>query len=70
MVRLAAAKGPEFDKLFLAYMTQHHEGALQMVRDLFNAGGGAESEINQFAMHVDSDQQIEISRMAQLAGKL
>jgi hypothetical protein len=41
-----------------------------MVADLYNAGGGAETEINQFAMHVDSDQGIEIQRMAELAKKL
>ena len=70
LTALENAKGKAFDKLFLAYMTQHHEGALEMVRDLFNAGGGAESEIGQFAMHVDSDQQIEIQRMAELAQKL
>ena len=51
-------------------MTQHHEGAIQMVAELYNGGGGAEPEINQFALHVDSDQSIEIQRMAELAEKL
>ena len=37
-----------------------------MVADLYNAGGGGESEIAQFAMHVDSDQGIEIQRMAEM----
>ena len=67
---LENAQGKDFDRLFLKYMTQHHQGALQMVADLYNAGGGAETEINQFAMHVDSDQGIEIQRMAELAEKL
>jgi uncharacterized protein (DUF305 family) len=67
---LQNAKGTKFDRLFLAYMTQHHEGALQMVAELYNGGGGLESEISQFVMHVDSDQSIEIKRMAQLAQKL
>ena len=43
------AKGKAFDKLFLAYMTQHHEGAIQMVAELYGGGGGAETELNQFA---------------------
>jgi uncharacterized protein (DUF305 family) len=68
--KLETAQGKDFDRLFLKYMTQHHQGAIQMVADLYNAGGGGETEINQFAMHVDSDQGIEIQRMAELAGKL
>lgn len=67
---LRGAKGKAFDKLFLAYMTQHHEGALQMVRELYDSGGGLEPELNQFTLHVDSDQSIEIQRMAELAEKL
>lgn len=64
MEGLRAARGPEFDRLFLQYMIQHHEGAIVMVRDLFTArGGGQESEIFQFASHVDADQTAEIERM-------
>jgi uncharacterized protein (DUF305 family) len=64
MDRLRAARGPEFDRLFLEYMIQHHQGAIVMVRDLFTArGGGQESEIFQFASHVDADQTAEINRM-------
>jgi uncharacterized protein (DUF305 family) len=64
MERLRAARGPEFDRLFLESMIQHHEGAIVMVRELFTArGGGQESEIFQFASHVDADQTAEIERM-------
>lgn len=70
LAELKAAKGREFDRLFLQFMTQHHEGALQMVRDLVFAGGGSEAEISQFVGHVDSDQSIEIQRMAELSEKL
>ena len=59
-----------FDRLFLRYMTQHHQGALTMVQQLVDDGGGGETEIGQFILHVDSDQSIEIQRMAELAGKL
>ena len=46
MTRLAAAKGPEFDRLFLEGMIRHHGGALTMVKDLFaTPGAGQQSEI-------------------------
>jgi uncharacterized protein (DUF305 family) len=64
--KLEAARGKPFDRLFLRYMTQHHMGALTMVQELVDKGGGVESEIEQFVLHVDSDQTIEIERMQQL----
>ena len=64
MARLAAAKGDAFDRLFLALMIKHHEGALTMVKELFSsAGAGQESEIYAFASDVDADQRMEIDRM-------
>ena len=63
--RLKTAKGREFDRLFLRYMTQHHRGALTMVASS-REGGGAEAEIGAFTRHVDADQQIEIQRMREL----
>ncbi len=64
MDRLAAAKGPEFDQLFLEGMIKHHEGALVMVKELFAAPGAAqESDIFAFASDVDADQRMEIDRM-------
>jgi uncharacterized protein (DUF305 family) len=68
--RLKEAKGVEFDRLFLRYMTQHHQGALTMVQQLVDKGGGSEVEIGQFILHVDADQSIEIKRMAEMAKKL
>lgn len=62
--QLAAATGEAFDRLFLEFMIYHHEGALVMVRELFESdGAGQEGEIFQFASHVDSDQRTEIDRM-------
>jgi uncharacterized protein (DUF305 family) len=64
MAKLSAARGPAFDRLFLAYMIKHHEGALTMVRELFSTpGAGQESEIYAFASDVDADQRMEIDRM-------
>lgn len=64
---LAAAHGREFERLFLQGMIYHHEGALDMVQELFSTpGAGQESELFKFASHVDSDQRMEIGRMLQL----
>ena len=64
MSKLAAAKGPEFDRLFLELMIKHHAGALVMVDELFSTpGAGQESEIFAFASDVDADQRMEIDRM-------
>jgi uncharacterized protein (DUF305 family) len=64
MARLAAAKGVEFDRLFLEFMIKHHQGALIMVSNLYaTPGAGQEVEIAAFASDVDADQLIEIRRM-------
>ena len=64
MARLEAAKGPEFDRLFLEGMIKHHGGAITMVQELFNTpGAGQDSEIYAFASDVDADQRMEIERM-------
>ena len=69
MAELTAATGEAFDRLFLRYMIQHHEGALDMVDDLFKTpGAGQEGDINAFAADVDSDQRMEIDRMRALLG--
>jgi uncharacterized protein (DUF305 family) len=68
--RLYNTRGRAFDRLFLRYMTHHHRGALQMVRQLAADGGGAEPELNAFTRHVEADQGIEIARMADLLAEL
>jgi len=69
--RLASASGAEFDRLFVEFMIFHHEGALTMVDELFSVPGSAQdSEIYQFASHVDADQRIEIGRMRRMLSDL
>jgi len=64
MESLAAAKGSEFDRLFLEGMIKHHGGAIEMVHDLFNTpGAGQDVEVFAFASDVDADQRMEIDRM-------
>ena len=71
MTRLAAAKGVEFDRLFLEGMIKHHGGALTMVQELFaSPGAGQESDIFAFASDVDADQRMEIERMGAMLNAL
>ncbi|HET7217958.1 MAG TPA: DUF305 domain-containing protein [Vicinamibacterales bacterium] len=71
MERLAAAKGPEFDRLFLEGMIKHHDGALTMVKELFaSPGAGQEAEMYAFASDVDADQRMEIERMGAMLAML
>ena len=68
---LRAARGTEFDRRFLQFMIQHHEGAISMVAALFSsADGGQQAEIYGFASDVDADQQMEIARMRRLLAEL
>ena len=64
MEALRKAKGAEFDHLFLAGMIQHHDGALTMVKDLFDtAGAGQDAELFNFATDADNSQRAEIRIM-------
>jgi uncharacterized protein (DUF305 family) len=44
MRQLDQARGPEFDRLFLTFMIQHHRGAVTMVNDLLASRGAARDE--------------------------
>ena len=62
--QLDAARGREFDRLFLTFMIEHHRGALVMVDDLFASPGAAQdSDIFRFVTDVDVDQRAEIFTM-------
>ena len=70
MDALRKAKGAEFDHLFLTGMIQHHNGALIMVKDLFDtAGAGQDAELFNFATDVDSGQRAEIKIMQNMLGE-
>ena len=67
MKQLDAARGPDFDRLFLTYMIQHHKGAVSMVKDLFDSyGAGQDEVVFKFASDVNVDQTTEIARMEKL----
>lgn len=70
MEALRKAKGAEFDHLFLTGMIQHHNGALTMVKDLFNtAGAGQDAELFDFATDADNTQRAEIRVMEGMLDK-
>lgn len=67
MDSLRAARGDAFDRLFLRYMIQHHEGALAMVKALLATPRAAqEPQLFTFVSDVDTDQRAEIARMQAL----
>ena len=70
MEALRKASGAEFDRLFLRGMIQHHNGALVMVKELFDtAGAGQDAELFNFATDVDSGQRAEIKIMQTMLGE-
>ncbi len=70
MDALRKAKGAEFDRLFLTGMIQHHNGALIMVKELFEtAGAGQDADLFNFATDADSGQRAEIKIMQTMLGE-
>jgi uncharacterized protein (DUF305 family) len=64
LAQLDQARGAEFDRLFLKFMIQHHQGAITMVDQLFSAQGAAQDDtVFKFASDVNADQTTEIDRM-------
>ncbi len=71
LAKLDAARGPEFDRLFLTFMIQHHQGAIAMVEQLFGAAGAAQDDnVFKFASDVHVDQITEIERMTLMLAEL
>jgi uncharacterized protein (DUF305 family) len=64
LAELTAARGADFDRRFVAMMTEHHRGALTMVGDLFK--NGSEERLAKMAKETAIEQDIEIRRMADL----
>jgi uncharacterized protein (DUF305 family) len=67
MAQLDKSRGAEFDRLFLIGMMKHHQGAIDMVNDLFKRYGAAQDDtIYKFASDVFADQSIEIGVMQKM----
>jgi uncharacterized protein (DUF305 family) len=70
LAQLDHARGPEFDRLFLTFMIQHHQGAITMVNELFGTGAGEQEKVFRFASDVFADQTTEIARMQKMLAAL
>jgi uncharacterized protein (DUF305 family) len=67
MKELDAARGKQFDRLFLTFMIQHHSGAVEMVKELFGTTGAGQNDVVfKFASDVNVDQTTEIARMERM----
>ncbi|WP_310741924.1 DUF305 domain-containing protein [Microbispora sp. H13382] len=66
--RLRTARGRGFDRLFLALMIRHHEGAVSMAAEELRRG--RDRTMRTMAQDVVSGQQIEIARMRGIQRKL
>ena len=64
MTALRAAQGADFDRRFVAMMTSHHRGALQMAADVLR--GGSDQSVSEFANELAVEQGSEIRRLADL----
>lgn len=61
---LDAAMGEDFDRLFLTFMIQHHQGAVTMVEELLATDGAGQDEAAfKLASDIQADQRAEIDRM-------
>ena len=64
IAKLSSSKGMEFDELFLRLMITHHEGALDMVKELKRQPGSAYDPLMfEFVSDLSNDQGVEIERM-------
>ena len=71
MKELEQSTGVEFDRLFLTYMIQHHEGAITMVDELkTNPGAGQDDTVFKLSSDVYADQSAEIERMQNMLSQL
>ena len=70
MAELEDSTGPDFDRLFLELMIDHHQGAITMVDELLESDGSAQDPVlYEFTTDIVNDQEAEIERMtAMLAG--
>jgi uncharacterized protein (DUF305 family) len=65
--QLDRARGEEFDRLFLQFMIQHHNGAVSMVKELIGTPGAAhDNTVFKLASDINVDQTTEIERMRQM----
>ncbi|GAA4020135.1 hypothetical protein GCM10022280_20500 [Sphingomonas swuensis] len=69
LAEMQGAKGIAFERLFLARMITHHQGAIRMTEEMMRRGGtAAEPGLNAFITDLLKEQKEEIKRMNALLG--
>ena len=66
--RLAAATGPQADRLFLTLMIRHHQGALSMVDE--HSRNASEERVEEMAADVNVTQTKQIAQMQEMLDRL
>lgn len=64
ITELTAARGDAFDRLFVAMMVNHHEGAIKMSVDVM--GAGKNDQVEEMANNIATEQGVEIGRLREL----
>jgi len=67
MAALEQARGPEFDRMFLTMMIEHHEGAVEMAR--IEQRDGKNADAKKLAASIESAQTKEIRQMRELLSR-
>lgn len=68
MVKLQAAKGAQFDRMFAELMIAHHKGAIMMAKT--EQTDGADPKAKELARTIETAQQAEIKQMQELLDRL
>lgn len=63
IARLVAARGADFDRMFLELMTAHHQGALEMAEQ---AGGAQHPVVSEMVKDTVATQSVEIAQMQEV----
>ncbi|SCF08740.1 Uncharacterized conserved protein, DUF305 family [Micromonospora viridifaciens] len=66
LARLTAARGADFDRMFVTMMIEHHQGAVDMAAEVLAIG--VDGIINEMASSVIAEQTAEINRMREALG--
>lgn len=66
MAQLKAAKGADFDRLYLTFMIAHHEGAVTMAKGILE--NGDDPNVRDLANTIITAQEAEIAQMKQMLG--
>jgi uncharacterized protein (DUF305 family) len=63
---LTDATGAAFDRMFVDLMSAHHQGAIDMCREVLTTG--VDERIQELATNIAAEQQVEIARMRAVLG--